>query len=334
VDLSVVWFVLIAVLWTGFVVLEGFDLGVGMLHRALGGDETGRRTALSAIAPVWDGNEVWLIVGGAAIFAAFPAWYATWFSALYLALVLLLAALILRGLGLEWGVKVREAHWRTFWSWALVGSSALVPLLIGVALGDLLVGLPIGSDEEFAGTFTDLLQPYALWLGVTLLLLCLLHGAAFLRLRLVGDLHSRAERLTRALVWPAIVLVVAYSTWTANLSDGPAWARWALLVPVVAAAAAAFLAARGGDRGVFTATSVTIGGTVATLFANLYPNVMVSSTDAAYNLTVAGTSSAQYALTVMTVVAVVLLPVVLLYQGWTYYVFRARIKAPEPIDMA
>jgi cytochrome d ubiquinol oxidase subunit II len=208
-------------------------------------------------------------------------------------------------------------------------------LLLGVALGDLLVGLPIAASNEFTGSFWDLLTPYGLWLGLTLLVLCLLHGATFLSLKSTGAVRERSSRLAGRLVWPSLLLVVAYAVWTVSISDGGLWRVLAAAVPAVAAIGAAFLIRAGREGGSFAATAVTIGGTVAALFANLYPNVMVSSTSTANNLTVAGTASGDYALKVMTVVAAVTLPLILLYQGWSYWVFRARVStSTENVERA
>ena len=191
------WFIVIAILWTGFFILEGFDFGVGMLHSVVGTDEAGRRAAINTIGPLWDGNEVWLIVAGAAMFAAFPGWYATMFSGLYLALVLVLAALIVRGVAFEYRGKRDALRWRRTWDVLLTVGSLLAPLLIGVALGDLLHGLPINSHQNYTGSFWDLLQPYGVFTGVTLVLICLLHGATFLCLKTTGDMRERAGRLAR-----------------------------------------------------------------------------------------------------------------------------------------
>jgi cytochrome bd ubiquinol oxidase subunit II len=331
-SLDVVWFVIVAVFWTGFFILEGFDFGVGVLHKLVGRTDVERRVAINAIGPTWDGNEVWLIVGGAAIFAAFPSWYATWFSAGYLALFLVLVALIIRGVSFEWRAKLDADRWRGTWSWTLVVGSLLVPLLLGVALGDLLAGLPIDSSEEFTGSFWDLLTPYGLWLGVTLVALCLLHGATFLALKTTGAVRQRASGFASKAAWPVVGFVAVYAGWTVALSAAGPWRIFAVAVPLAAVVASAVLI-RGGHQGrAFAATAVGIGGTVAALFANVYPNVMVSSTSAANSLTVAGTASGDYALKVMTVVAVVMTPVVLLYQGWSYWTFRARVSAPpQPV---
>jgi cytochrome d ubiquinol oxidase subunit II len=326
-DLPVLWFVIIAVFWTGFFVLEGFDFGVGALHTWIGRDEAGRRAAINAIGPLWDGNEVWLITAGAATFAAFPAWYATWFSALYLALVLVLVALIIRGVSFEFRGKVDSSRWRSTWTATMVVGSILAPLLIGVGLGDLLAGLPIDASGEFTGTFIDLLTPFGLLLGATLLALSLLHGSTFLAVKTDGEVRDRALRAASGLRWAAAVLVIAAAAATWSLGGRTVLAAVLGALSVIGAVAAVVAIGRRRDGWSFVATAVTIGATVAALFAGLYPDVLVSSTDPAYSLTVAGTASGQYALTVMTWVAVVLFPVVLIYQGWTAYVFRARVSS-------
>ncbi len=325
-DLQVVWFVIVAVFWTGFFVLEGFDFGVGALHRFVGRDDVERRVAINSIGPLWDGNEVWLVVAGAAMFAAFPAWYATWFSALYLALVLVLVALIIRGVSFEFRGKSDSPRWRGTWSTTLTIGSVLAPLLIGVGLGDLLVGLPLNEEGQYTGSFWNLLTAYGLVMGLTLLTLSLLHGAAFLALKTEGDVRARAIAIASQLRWVALVVVVVEGVWTYSLS-GRSVLSIALAVLGVVSALGVFRAVglrRDGWAFVFTA--ITIGSTVASVFAGLYPDVMVSSTDPAFSLTIAGAAASSYALTVMTWVAVVLLPIVLIYQGWTAYVFRARLS--------
>ena len=333
-SLDVLWFVVIGFFWTGFFVLEGFDFGVGMLHKVVGRNEAERRAVVGSVGPLWDGNEVWLIVGAASIFAAFPAWYATWFSAGYLAMMLLLIALIIRGVSFEWRTKVDGDRWRGTWSWTLTIGSALIPLVLGIAFGDLLSGLPIDSKEQFTGSFWDLLTPYGVWMGLTLVILSLAHGSTFLGLRTGGVVALRAGATARRLSWPGVVAVAVFAAWTVAISDGGPWRIAAAAVPVVGALAAALLLRAGHEGGSFAATAVAIGGTVAALFANLYPHVMVSSTSTANNLSVSGAASSDYALKVMTVVAVVITPVVLLYQGWSYWVFRARITAgPESVEV-
>src|ERR1039457_2147814 len=231
------WFIVIAVLWTGFFVLEGFDFGVGMLHGVVGKDEAGRRAAINTIGPLWDGNEVWLIVAAAALFAAFPGWYATMFSALYLALVLLLVALIVRGVSFEYRGKRDAVRWRRTWDGLLTAGRLLAPLLLGVALGDLLHGLPINSSQESAGSLVNLLQPYALLTGVTLMLICLLHGATFLSLKTTGDMRERAGRLARRVAPVTGLAVLAFAIWTHVTSSSTFFLNPGELLAVLAAIA-------------------------------------------------------------------------------------------------
>src|ERR1700749_2771163 len=213
-QLHTIWFVVIVIFWVGFFVLEGFDFGVGMLHTFVGRTETDRRVALNTIGPFWDGNEVWLVVAGAATFAAFPGWYATMFSALYLALRVVLAALMARGVAFEYRLKSENPRWRSTWRWCTSIGSLLIPLLLGVGLGDLLSGLPIDSAHNFTGNFFDLLTPYGLWTGLTLVVLCLLHGAVFLKLKTTGVVRERARALTRPLGWAATASVIGFVIWT------------------------------------------------------------------------------------------------------------------------
>jgi cytochrome d ubiquinol oxidase subunit II len=324
VELVTVWFILIAVLWVGYFVLEGFDFGVGMLLPILGKDNTGRRVLINTIGPVWDGNEVWVIVAGGATFAAFPEWYATLFSGFYLPLLLILVALILRGVAFEYRGKRPELRWQRRWDAAIVFGSAMPALLWGVAFANIVRGVEIGKDSEFAGNVLDLLNPYALLGGLTTLSLFATHGAIFLALKTTGDIRARANALAGRLGLVAAVVAVGFLVWTAFL-------RSANGSPVVAALAAlafvgALLANRLGREGwAFIGTAATIGLAVCSLFLALYPNVMPSTLDPAYSLTVHNASSTDYTLTIMTWVAVVCTPVVLLYQGWSYWVFRKRI---------
>ena len=323
------WFIVIAVLWTGFFVLEGFDFGVGMLHDAVGVDEAGRRAAINTIGPLWDGNEVWLIVAGAAMFAAFPGWYATMFSGFYLALVLLLAALIVRGVAFEYRGKRDAARWRRTWDGALTTGSLLAPLLIGVALGDLLHGLPINSSQNYTGSFWDLLQPYGLFTGVTLVLICLLHGATFLSLKTTGEMHERAGMLARRVAPATGAFVLGFIIWTHVTASTTFFLNPIELLAVLAAIAAVWLVYDRRDGFAFAATTVTIGACILSIFVGLYPNVMVSTTSKAYSLTVHNTASGPYSLKAMTVVVLLFLPLVIGYQAWTYYVFRRRVSRDE-----
>ncbi|MGI8449981.1 MAG: cytochrome d ubiquinol oxidase subunit II [Streptosporangiaceae bacterium] len=320
------WFIVITVLWTGFFILEGFDFGVGMLHGVVGKDDAGRRAAINTIGPLWDGNEVWLIVAAAAIFAAFPGWYATMFSGLYLALVLLLVSLIVRGVSFEYRGKRDAVRWRRTWDVALTAGSVLAPFFIGVALGDLLHGLPINSHQEYTGSFWNLLQPYGLFTGVTFVSICLLSGATFLCLKTTGDLREGAWRLARRVALLTGAAVVAFVIWTHVTARSTFFLNPVELLAILAVIAAVWLVYDHREGFAFAATTVTMAACVVSIFTGLYPNVMVSSTSAAYNLTVHNTASGAYSLKVMSVVVVIFLPFVLAYQTWTYYVFRRRVS--------
>lgn len=329
-DLELFWFLLIAVLWAGYFVLEGFDFGVGMLLPFLPRDEEERRTMFRTIGPVWDGNEVWLVVAGGATFAAFPAWYATMFSGFYVALLLVLVFLIVRVVSFEWRTKSESAGWRSVWTWANTIGSFGAALVWGVALANLVHGVPIDSDGDFAGDLADLFSPYTVFAGIAVVLLFAWHGATFLSLRTVGELHDRALRAARMLSVPAALVAAAFLAWTVavamdrNDKDLFPPALPAALGIAALALAVAFLF-RGRNGRAFALTALGTIALVATLFTSLYPRVMVSSPDFGNSLTVDGAASSHYALQVMTVVAAIFVPIVLLYQGWTYYVFRRRL---------
>jgi cytochrome d ubiquinol oxidase subunit II len=323
------WFIVAALLWVGFFILEGFDFGVGMLHSFLGRTDTERRVLINTIGPVWDGNEVWLIVAGAVLFAAFPGWYATMFSALYLAVVLLLVALMVRGLTFEYQRKFDDPRWRSFWRWGMTIACALIPFLIGVALGDLLHGLPINSQHEYTGSFWNLLTPFGLWTGLTLTVLSVLMGATYLTLKTTGELHERARRAAAGIGGVAVLVSFGFMTWIhVGLSTGfvPEPLEAFALMAIIAAA---WLAHERADGWAFLAAAVGIGGTVGSLFTELFPRVMISSTNTAYNLTVGNTASPPYTLKVMTVIVLISMPAVVAYQAWSYHIFRARLSAPK-----
>jgi len=323
------WFIIITILWTGFFILEGFDFGVGMLHAFAGRGEAGRRAAINTIGPLWDANEVWLIVAVAAMFAAFPGWYATVFSGFYLLVALLLVALIVRGVSFEYRGKRDAPRWRRTWDISLTAGSVLAPFAIGVMLGDLLHGLPINAHQEYTGSFWTLLQPSALLTGAALALICLLHGATFLALKSAGDLRNRAGRLARLIAPVTAVAVLAFISWThANAGQGTLLNPVEILA-VLAALAAMWLVHEHREGFAFAATTVTTAASIIAIFTDLYPNVMVSSTRAAYNLTAHNTASEDYSLRVLTVVAVIFLPLVLGYQAWTYHVFRRRVSTRQ-----
>lgn len=330
--LQALWFILIAVLWIGYFVLEGFDFGVGMLLRKLGHDQADRRAIIHSIGPVWDGNEVWLIVAGGATFAAFPMWYATLFSGFYIALFLILVALIVRGVSFEFWGKSDNPRWRSSWEWAITITSFVAALLWGVAWANIVRGVPIDRQQEFTGTLFTLLNPYALLGGVTTVLLFLAHGAIYLNLRTGGDLPERARAIARWASPAAALAGIAFLAWTAwgvANGDGVVIALAVVTAGLLVAAATFELGRRPGWAFGLSAGAVAL--LFATLFVDLFPQVMPSSTSSAFDLTIANASSGSYTLTVMTVVAAVLVPVVVLYQSWTYWVFRKRVS-PEEFD--
>jgi cytochrome bd ubiquinol oxidase subunit II len=334
-NLQTLWFALIGILWVGYFFLEGFDFGVGTLLPFLARDDVDRRVMINTIGPVWDGNEVWLIVAGGATFAAFPEWYATLFSGFYLALFLILAALIFRGVAFELRSKGRSPAWRAWWDRAIFWGSAIPALLWGVAFGSVLRGVPIDGRHEFVGSFFDLLHPYALLGGLTSLLLFTAHGATFVSLRTQGDLRDRARSYGRFLSVGATVSLLGFLTWTFfNARENDGIVPGAVPIAAIAAIAAVEWLLRERLEGwAFVATGLSIALATATIFLNLYPRVLVSSLGAANDLTIWNAASTHYTLEVMTIVALVFTPVVLLYQGWTYWVFRRRVgrgDIPDP----
>jgi cytochrome bd ubiquinol oxidase subunit II len=341
VTLEIFWFCLLALLWTGYFLTEGFDFGVGMLLPVLGRREADRRTMFESIGPVWDGNEVWLVIAGGATFAAFPVWYATMFSGFYLALLLILVLLIVRVLSFEWRERTESPGWKAFWAWMNTVGSVGAPLLWGIALASLLHGVPIASDQTYAGDFGDLFTGYSILAGVAVCLLFALHGAVYLTLRTLGDLRERARRTASRLAPAAAVVGAAFLVWTLVVaSDRNDKGVFPGILPVAVAAvavvAAILLVRAKQEKWAFAATAATIVAVVVTLFVSLYPRVMVSDPEFGNSLTVDNASSAHYSLTVMTVVAAVLVPVVVLYQAWTYHVFRARLGGEDvgsPVDL-
>lgn len=323
-ELTTVWFILIAVLWVGYLTLEGFDFGVGMLMAVMGRNDTERRVLLNTIGPVWDGNEVWLIVAGGATFAAFPEWYATLFSGFYLPLFAILVALIIRAVGFEYRHKRGGESWKRGWDRAIIVGSFLPAFLWGVALSNIVRGVPIDADKEFVGTLLDLLNPYALLGGLVTLSVFLVHGAMFVSLKTVGDIRQRANALAVKAGLGAALLAVVFIFWTGMDQDQTAvWVLGALAALAFVGGLLAAVAQR--DGWAFTGTFVAIALVTVMLFTGLFPDVMPSSLDPAWNLTVENASSTDYTLTIMTWVAGLFTPIVLGYQAWSYWVFRKRI---------
>ncbi|MFZ6026705.1 MAG: cytochrome d ubiquinol oxidase subunit II [Chloroflexota bacterium] len=329
-DLNTLWFVLVAVLYTGFFILEGFDFGVGILLPFLAKKDDERRMVINTIGPHWDGNEVWLITAGGATFAAFPMWYATLFSGFYLPLFLLLAALIVRGVAFEFRSKDESPRWRKTWDISIFVSSLVASLLLGVAFANLARGVPIGADMQYAGGFFNLLNPYALLGGLSTVLVFGLHGAIFLSMKTTGTVLERAQKTARDL-WLAVVVVLSLflvGTYLStdiyeHLGVNPG------VIPVsgvVALLLVRYFLARKQDGWAFAMTALSIATSLTTLFLILFPRVMISSLDPAYSLTIYNAASGDYTLKVMSIIALIFVPIVLAYQGWSYWVFRKRVE--------
>jgi cytochrome bd ubiquinol oxidase subunit II len=328
--LEILWFCAIAVLWGGYFVLEGFDFGVGELLPFLARDEDERSALLGTIGPHWDGNEVWLVIAAGATFAAFPAWYATMFSAFYLVLLVILVLLIVRVLSFEWRERDEGVRWRGAWRWANTVSSVGAPFLWGVALASLLYGIPLDGNGDFTGSVLDLFNGYTVAAGVAVALLFALHGATFLSLRAEGDLRERAAGAARRLSLPVALVVAAFLAWTVAVAvDRNDRDLLAPMVPAALGGIALVLgvvfARRRRSGWAFGMSAVASLSIVATLFTALYDRVLVSAPNPQNSLTISSAATEHYALTVITVTAAIFLPVMLLYQGWTYHVFRARL---------
>ncbi|MEE1763076.1 cytochrome d ubiquinol oxidase subunit II [Streptomyces sp. SP18BB07] len=323
-ELHDVWFVLIAVLWIGYFFLEGFDFGVGVLTKLLARNRPEKRVLINTIGPVWDGNEVWLLSAGGATFAAFPEWYATLFSGFYLPLLLILVCLIVRGVAFEYRVKRPEENWQRNWETAIFWTSLLPAFLWGVAFANIVRGVKIDRDFEYVGSLADLLNPYALLGGLVTLTLFTFHGTVFVGLKTVGDIRERARELALRVGAVTAGLALLFLLWTQiEKGDG---ASLVAAVVAIAALLVALAAVRAGREGwAFALSGVTIVAAVAMLFLTLFPNVMPSSLNEDWSLTVTNASSSPYTLKIMTWCAAIATPVVMLYQGWTYWVFRKRI---------
>lgn len=331
-ELSTVWFLLIAVLWTGYLVLEGFDFGVGMLLPFLGKkDTTERRVLINTIGPVWDGNEVWLLTAGGATFAAFPEWYATMFSGFYLALLLILLALIVRIVAFEWRSKINSPKWRAWADGAIIVGSWVPSVLWGVAFANLVRGVELDANHQYVGGFFALLNPFALLGGATTAMIFLSHGAVYLSLKTTGELKAKAQAAALKLSIGTVVVAGAWAVWAQLAYSGKAWTWGAVGLAAVALVAVVVANLRQREGWAFIASAVAIIGAVVLIFGSLYPNVMPAF-DSANSLTIDNASSTDYTLKIMTWVAVILTPLVLAYQSWTYWVFRKRISVEQIPD--
>ncbi len=332
-ELTTVWFALIAILWMGYFVLEGFDFGVGILLPVLAKDNKERRVMINTIGPVWDGNEVWLLVAGGATFAAVPEWYATLFSGFYMPLLLILLALIVRGVAFEYRAKRDSDRWRLGWDTAIIVGSLLPAILWGVAFANILRGVPIDAEHEYVGGFFNLLNPYALPGGVMTLLLFVAHGAIFIALKTDGPIRERARRMAVGVGAAAAVAAVAFLGWT-QVQTGSAGSAVLFVVAALALVGGLVAALRGREGWAFLGTATTLALGVAGLFVALFPDVMPTTLPDGVGLTTTNAAATAYTLKIMTIVAVIFTPLVLAYQAWTYWVFRQRISVHHIPDLA
>jgi cytochrome bd ubiquinol oxidase subunit II len=338
-DLAILWFVIIAVLWTGYLVLEGFDFGVGMLMSILPRGsaeerEKERRVLVNTIGPVWDGNEVWLLTAGGATFAAFPEWYATLFSGFYLPLLIILVALIVRGVAFEYRGKIADAAWARRCDLAIQVGSWVPAVLWGVAFANLVQGVLLDADHQYVGGFWALLNPFALLGGLTTLTLFLLHGAVFVALKTDGEIRVRARAHAHVLSVVAVIVAGGWALW-AQVAYSVAW-TWAAVAVAAAALLGVSVTNRAGREGwAFTLSAGAIVAAVVLIFGSMFPDVM-PGLDGGESLSIAEASSTPYTLRIMTWVAVFLTPLVIAYQSWTYWVFRRRLTTdhiPAPAGL-
>jgi len=335
-SLNELWFILIAVLFTGFFFLEGFDFGVGMATQILPKSDQERRMLINSIGPFWDANEVWLITAAGAMFAAFPHWYSTMFSGYYMLLTFILLALICRGVAFEFRGKIEGAAWKKVWDAAIFIGSFFPPLFFGMLFASMIKGVPIDQNMEMAAGFSDVVNLYSITGGIAVVALCLLHGLTFISLRTTGDVRSKARKVA-AVVWPvavALLGLLAVQTFAStDLFEKRGVIMYIIAALTVVAAVAAYVFIRKGREGLaFGMTGLLIGLVFIGLFAGLFPRLMVSSIDSAYDLTVYNAASGGYTLKAMTIVTAVLLPFVLAYQAWSYFVFHKRITNKDHLE--
>ena len=354
--LSILWFILVAVLWTVYLVLEGFDFGVGQLLPVIAKNDKERTALVRTIGPHWDGNEVWLLTAGGATFAAFPAWYATMFSGMYMALFLLLVLLIVRICAIEWRSKLQSVKWRTVWDWIQTIASYLVPIVLGCAFANFVQGMQITAQDRLTldtidpsavesmstsgvlvfnltGGFWSLFTPFTILGGVAVMLVCMAHGSQFLALKTEGDIKDRAEKFGSKIWIVATVVCAAWVVW-GQFAYSDNLLAWVPLVIAAVAVIVATLFAQPAFKKAgwsFVASSIGIAATVTWVFSSMAPSVMKSAIAPEYSLTIPLASSTPGTLTVMTWVAVILVPIVLAYTAWSYWVFRSRVSV-DSID--
>ncbi|WP_338470541.1 cytochrome d ubiquinol oxidase subunit II [Niallia sp. XMNu-256] len=335
-QLSELWFILVAVLFIGFMFLEGFDFGVGMSTKFLAQNELEKRILINSIGPFWDANEVWLITAGGAMFAAFPHWYATLFSGYYLPFVVLLLALIARGVAFEFRGKLESLKWKKTWDLSILYGSLLPPFLVGVLCSSLIKGVPIDAEMNMTAGFFDIVNLYTVVGGIAVVLLSYMHGLMFIQLKTDGDIRKRANDQAKKIYLPLGAVIILFVVLTGVYTNALA-ERGNILIPLYGVAVILYLALftllKNKKEGYsFTATGLIIILVTASFFIALFPNVMISSTDIANNITVYNAASGEYSLKIMTIVALTMVPIVLAYTIWSYYVFRKRVTPKEHLE--
>lgn len=329
-DFQLIWFVLIAVLFVGYFFLEGFDFGVGILMPFVAKDDVDRRVVLNTIGPFWDGNEVWLITAGGAMFAAFPHWYATLFSGFYIPFLIMLLALIFRASGFEFRSKMPHSWWRKVADWLIFAGSIIPAFLWGVAFTNIVMGLPIGADMYFTGNLVEILNPYALLGGVVVVLMFMLHGALFLCLRTTGEIKNRVEKLAGFLWWPTAVASILFAMlgyWLTIIfgNEGFTISLLPLLALIIFTSSYVLIRLK-FFKFAFAGIAMTIVLGTIIMFYGMFPNVLPSSIDTAYSLNIYNSSSSPLTLRIMSIVALIFLPIILVYQVWSYRIFSTRIS--------
>ena len=333
-DLNILWFILLTVLFSGFFFLEGFDYGVGILLPFIAKTDKERRAVINTIGPVWDGNEVWMITAGGAMFAAFPHMYATLFSGFYVALIIMLLGLIVRGVAFEFRSKRDDPAWRSGWDWAIYYGSLLPALLWGVAVANLMRGVAIEADMNYYGGLLPLLNPYSFFGGMVFVGFFIIHGASFLGIKLEGEMKDEVKKLAGKIWIVVVVMAVLFLVWTYFATDILNNPGFDGLIPAILAAVALLAYGwfqRQGKEGLtFICGGLVIILATVMVFSGLFPRLMISTLDPAYNLTIYNASSSDYTLRVITIVAGIFIPIILVYQGWTYWIFRKRLSPESP----
>jgi cytochrome bd ubiquinol oxidase subunit II len=331
--LNIIWFILFVVIIAGYLILDGFDLGVGILHPFVAKNDHERRLSLNSIGPIWDGNEVWLILGGGALFAAFPMVYASLFSGFYVAMMLVLLVLILRTVAIEFRSKEKNPRWRSFWDMVFFASSLGIALLLGVAFGNVMAGVPLDQNQNMSVSLLSILSPFALLMGVTTIFMLAMHGGIYLTMKTDGELQARVRSWIPRMMVVFFVLntLVVLSTVLMHqaIIDRYRAEIWPVIFPTLALGAlivTAVLLRRGQDFWAFAASGAMIALLLMSAAAGLYPNLLLSTIDPAFNLTIFNSASEANTLTVMLVIALIGMPVVLLYTAGVYYFFRGKVK--------